>query len=195
MDFSTIKKNLERNGFAVNCFATKEEAAAHLEKTIRGETIGFGGSITLQEMGLYERLSEKNSVIWHWIDPKNRDRYAEFTAYVTSLNGIAETGELVNIDGSGNRVAATLYGPKKVFFVAGRNKIRPDLHSAIDRARNVASPLNAKRIGAPTPCVSVGRCHDCLSPKRICGVMSIHMRPMIGAEHTEVVLIDEDIGY
>lgn len=195
MDFATIKKNLEKHRFTVNCFPNREAAAAHLENTVKGETIGFGGSITVKDMGLYERLGTNNKVIWHWVEQGAQKRFPEFTAYITSANAVSETGELVNIDGSGNRVAASIFGPKKVFFVVGRNKICPDLNAAIDRARTVAGPANAKRINTPTPCVADGRCHDCDSPKRVCGVMSVHMRPMLSAEHTEVVLIDEDLGY
>ena len=195
MDFTALKKTLEKHGFVVSCFANKEEAAEHLEQTVSGETIGFGGSVTVQDMNLYERLGKNNVVSWHWIDPAARTRHPEFTAYITSVNGLAETGELINIDGSGNRVAATIFGPKKLYFVVGKNKIAPDLASAIDRARNIASPLNAERLDKKTPCVKDLRCHDCNSPERICGVLSIHMRPLLGMTHTEVVLIDEDLGY
>lgn len=195
MDFGTLKKNLENRKFAVSVFPDREAAAAHLEAGIKGEVVGFGGSITLKDMGLDERLAKNNTVIWHWHNMKNRDRYAEYTAYVTSVNAVAETGELVNIDGSGNRVAATIFGPKKVYFVVGRNKVAPDLPSAIDRARNIASPPNCKRLELRTPCVKDLRCHDCRSPDRICNVMSIHMGPMLKCDHTEVVLIDEDLGF
>ncbi len=195
MDFTKVARNLEKNGFAVSRFATSGEASAYLEGAIKGETIGFGGSITLQDMGLDKRLAKDNTVIWHWHKPEYRSRYPEFTAYITSANALAETGELVNIDGSGNRVAATLFGPKKVYFVVGRNKLAPDLAAAVDRARNVASPLNAKRLDRATPCVKDSRCHDCHAPERICGVISIHMRPMLGALRTEVVLIDKELGY
>jgi L-lactate utilization protein LutC len=195
MNFSTIRTSLEKNRFAVSCFATAAEAAEHLEGSLRGETIGFGGSVTLRDMGLYDRLGKANKVIWHWKEPDAKERFPEFTAYLTSVNAAAETGELVNIDGGGNRVAASIYGPKTVIFVVGRNKICPDLQSAILRARNVASPLNAKRLERKTPCVRDLTCHDCSSPGRICGVMSIHMRPLSGAARTEVALIDEDVGF
>lgn len=195
MDFSVIQRNLEQGRFTVSCFSDRESAARYLEERIKGETVGFGGSVTIRDMNLYERLGKNNTVHWHWITPEARDRYAEFTTYVSSVNAASETGELVNIDGTGNRVAATIYGPKKVYFVVGRNKVCPDLASAIDRARAIASPLNAKRLQSKTPCAVDGKCHDCNSPSRLCGVMAIHMRPMHGSEHTEVILIDEDIGF
>ncbi len=195
MNFTTIKKNLERNGFAVSCFETVGEANDYLAERIKGETVGFGGSVTLQEMGLYEKLEKNNTMLWHWVDPEFRHRQLECTTYLSSVNGAAETGELVNIDGTGNRVACTLFGPKKVYFVVGSNKICPDLPSAMKRAQNVAGPLNAKRGNFNTPCVKTGRCHDCNSPERICRGMVIHLRPMLWAEHTEVVLVDEKLGY
>lgn len=194
MDFAKITANLEKHRFTVSRFATGNEAAEHLAAAIKGEEVGFGGSVTLQELGLYDRLAEHNRVYWHWVDPDERFRVGVFTIYLSSVNAIAETGEIVNIDGSGNRVAATIFGPKKVYFIAGKNKIRPDLATAIDRARNVASPLNAKRLERKTPCIVDGKCHDCNSPERICGVMAIHTRPMLSAAHTEVVLIDEEYG-
>lgn len=195
MDFTRIKENLEKREFTVSCFETREAASDHLVNSIKGEIIGFGGSVTLKEMGLAGKLAKNNKVIWHWIDPDDRGRFAEFTAYITSVNGMAETGEMVNIDGSGNRVSASVFGPRKVYFVAGVNKIRPDLNSAIDRARNVASPLNAKRLNASTPCVKDLRCHDCRNPERLCRALVVHMKPMSGIEHCEVVLINEDLGY
>ncbi len=195
MDLIKVKTNLEHNRFRVSHFATAAEAVEYLAGKIQGEKVGIGGSMTIKEMGLYDRLAKNNQMFWHWTDPSLRARQLESSVFITSANALAETGELVNIDGSGNRVACSMFGPKKVYFVVGSNKLCPDLPSAIDRARNVAAPLNAKRLNAATPCVKDGRCHDCNSPARVCGVMSIHMRPMHGAEHTEVVLIDEKLGY
>mgnify|MGYP000514933541 FL=1 len=115
--------------------------------------MAFGGSVTLQEMGLFDALSKENEVIWHWNEPgaQTLARAREAQIYITSANGVSETGELVNIDGTGNRVAQTLYGPEKVYFVVGKNKIEKDLSSALSRARNVAAPLNAKRLKTDTP--------------------------------------------
>lgn len=195
MDFAKLKKNLELRKFAVSHFKTANDAAEYLAKEIKGETVGIGGSITVKELGVYELLEKNNKMLWHWVDPSAREGMKNSTVFLTSANAISETGEIINIDGGGNRVACSIYGPKKVYFVVGINKVCPDLDSAIFRARNVASPMNAKRLNVKTSCVVDGRCHDCLSPERICGVMAIHMRPMINAERTEVVLIDEKLGY
>lgn len=195
MDFSTIRKNLERNRFLVSCFETPEETNDYLTENIKNEIVGFGGSVTLHEMGLYERLEKNNTMLWHWVDPEFRQRQLECSVYISSVNGASETGELVNIDGMGNRIACTLFGPKKVYFILGSNKICPDLPSAMERAQKVAGPLNAKRGNFDTPCVKTGRCHDCYNPERICRAMVVHLRPMLGAEHTEVILINKELGY
>ena len=112
MDIGAFEANLKWRGIALKVFDTKEEAAAYLTASIKGKTVGFGGSMTLEEMGLYEKLKKENTVYWHWREEMTGDE-AKAKAYladvyITSLNGVAETGELVNIDGSGNRVAATL---------------------------------------------------------------------------------------
>lgn len=186
---------LEKRGFVVSHFATAKEATDYLKSQIKNETVGFGGSITLKELGVYEALEENNKVMWHWVEPAERDSYAEFTTYLTSANAISQTGEIVNIDGNGNRLSASLYGPKKLYFICGTNKITEDLTSAIDRARNVAAPLNAKRLNTETPCVKGEKCFDCNAPRRICRAMVIHMAPMSSTKFTEVVLIDEVLGY
>jgi len=194
MDYAKLTASFEKRGFSVKIFDTRKEACDYLKGSLKGETIGFGGSLTSQELGLYELLAEENTVCWHWKNPADLKKFGEFTAYITSANAISETGELVNIDGTGNRVAATLYGPGKVYFVCGKNKITADLASAIDRARNVAAPLNAKRLNRQTPCAVTGKCADCNSPQRICRGMVIHMCPMGGASLSEIIIIKEDLG-
>ena len=115
--------------------------------------------------------------------------------YLTSANGLAETGEIVNIDGTGNRVSGMLFGHKKVYFVVGRNKLAPDYDGALWRARNIAAPKNAQRLGTRTPCAARGdRCYDCKSPQRICRGLVVLWEAMKGCE-TEVVLVDEELGY
>ena len=115
--------------------------------------------------------------------------------YITSVNGMAETGELINIDGNGNRVASSLYGHKKVWFIVGRNKLAPTYEEALWRARNIAAPKNAQRLGRKTPCAVHGdRCYDCKSPERICRGMVVLWEAVANME-MEVVLIDQDLGY
>ena len=196
-----LKENLERNGFVVSYYKTAAEATAALVESIKGKTVGFGGSCTLRDMGLYEVLSEENEVFWHWKQQPMNEARAKANAaevYLTSLNGVAETGELINIDGDGNRLAATTFGPdKKVYFVIGINKIAPDFHSALSRAQNFAAPLNARRLNKETPC-AMGqeiKCYDCQSPNRICKGMTVFTRKLGGIKEMEVMIIGEELGY
>lgn len=195
-DFSKVEQALKDRGYAVSTFSTAQEAAAYLDRQIDGKTVGFGGSVTLQDMGLYELLSRHNTVIWHWKskDPAARRDALMTQIYISSVNGLAQTGEMVNIDGSGNRVAATLFGHEKVYFVIGRNKLAPTYEEALWRARNIAGPKNARRLGLKTPCaIKADRCYDCKSPGRICRGLVTLWSPMLDMA-AEVLLVDEDLG-
>jgi len=143
-------------------------------------------------------LSENNRVFWHWKQKSEETRKSAAAAevYITSANAVAETGEIINIDGSGNRVANTLYGKKKVYIIIGTNKIAEDYDKALWRARNIASPLNARRLGRNTPCVKGElKCYDCKSPERICKGLVVLWNKMNGTEKVEVIIIDEELGY
>lgn len=198
--FDTVEQALRSRGFAVSCFETAGEAADYLNRVIDQTTVGFGGSMTLKDMGLYESLSTHNRVYFHWNvgdrDPAEvRLAAATSESYLLSANALAESGEIVNIDGACNRVSSSVYGHRRVFFVVGQNKLAPDLAAAIDRARNVAAPKNARRLGRKTPCADkADRCYDCRSPERICRNLSVLYAPSMGVA-TEVVLIREDLGY
>lgn len=201
MDFTKVKAALETRGFKVTVFPTGKAAAEYLNAELDGVSIGFGGSVTLRELGLYDSLSAHNTVFSHWNVPEGRSaadmRREAMTAdvYLTSANALAETGELINIDGTGNRTAGTLFGHKRIYFVIGRNKLAPGYDEALWRARNIASPKNAQRLGVKTPCAEKGdRCYDCRSPERICRALVVLWEAVNGCE-TEVVLVDEDLGY
>lgn len=197
-DLEKTGKNLERRGFRVHRFASGAEAADYLVQTLHGTSIGIGGSVTIDTLGVYDRLCGSNEVFWHWKNhaPETRERAGKAETYLCSANGVSENGEIVNIDGFGNRVAGTIYGPERVFLVVGRNKIAPDLTGAIDRARNIAAPLNARRLNRHTPCaVGEPRCHDCRSPEKICGVMTVFFMPPTSIKEFHVILVDEDLGY
>ncbi len=196
MDFTTVKQNLEAQKFTVHVFASGEEAAAYLNEVIDGKTVGFGGSMTLDALGLYDSLGAHNTISWHWKQSAGGACQQAMSSeiYLTSANALAETGELINIDGTGNRVAATLYGHKKIYFVIGRNKLAPTYDEALWRARNIAAPKNARRLGKNTPCaVNADRCFDCRSPERICRGLVVLWEPMNGTD-VEVLLVDEDLG-
>lgn len=197
-DLEKTGKNLERRGFRVHRFASGAEAADYLVQTLHGTSIGIGGSVTIDTLGVYDRLCGSNEVFWHWKNhaPETRERAGKAETYLCSANGVSENGEIVNIDGFGNRVAGTIYGPERVFLVVGRNKIAPDLTGAIDRARNIAAPLNARRLNRHTPCaVGEPRCHDCRSPEKVCGVMTVFFMPPTSIKEFHVILVDETLGY
>lgn len=203
MKIKTLKENLIKMGYEVSVFDKKEDAAEYLKGKIQNTTVGLGGTMTAREMGLGEALAEKNEVIWHWFPRENKSAKDELMAaatteiYISSVNGIAVTGEIVNIDGTCNRLASTLYGHEKVYFIIGENKIADDLEGAIWRARNIASPLNAKRLNKNTPCAKnkdENKCYNCSSPERICAALTVFWERPKGQKY-EVVLIREALGY
>lgn len=196
MDLEKTMKNLEMRGFKVKYFETGKDAAAYVDGEIDGSTVGMGGSKTVEALGLFDMLSAHNDVAWHWRTPGRETLLKVLTAdcYICSANAITEDGQLLNIDGTGNRISATTFGHKKVFIVAGTNKICPDFDSALSRARNVAAVKNAGRFDIKTPCKIDGKCHDCRSPQRICKALSVLWGPMGGME-TEIVLVGEELGY
>lgn len=198
MDIEKIKKNFEGRGFSFKYFATGAQAADYLVGEIRDTTVGIGGSKTIEALELYEKLGENNELAWHWRqDPADaHKRAAAAEVYLTSANGLSEEGEIVNIDGTGNRIASNLFGHKRQYIIAGVNKLRPDLTSAYDRARNIAAPLNARRFNKDTPCTKGElRCYDCRKADRICRGVAIMLEPMMGTQKVEVVLIGEELGY
>ena len=188
-----VRRAFSSRGFGFSYFATAAEAADYLRRTCSGRSVSLGGSMTLKEMGFPKQFSRSTAVHWHWVEKGTYFQTPDI--YLTSANALSETGEIVNIDGKCNRVAGTLFGPKRCIFVCGMNKLCPDLHHAIDRARNIAAPLNARRLERRTPCVADGKCHDCSSPERICRAMVIHMGVPTGFESCEVVLVGEKLGY
>ena len=194
-NIDTLRRNLESRGFRTSFFATAQEAADYLNRQLDSTTVAFGGSTTLADMGLYESLSAHNTVFWHWKGNTPADA-VQAQYYLSSVNGVAETGELINIDGVCNRVSETLFGHKKVYFVVGSNKIAPDYEQALYRARNIAAPLNARRLNKKTPC-AVGdeiKCFDCKSPDRVCHALTVLWTAPGGAEY-EVVIVNQPLGY
>ncbi len=200
MDIGKILEALKNKGYIASYFEKAEEAGEYLDKKIDNKTVGFGDSATLLSMDLFSKLSAHNEVY----DPQNCSEDMGFIAtakkclateiYLTSVNALSATGELVNIDGTGNRVAGSLFGHEKVYFVSGINKLVPTLEDAIWRARNIAAPQNAMRLGLDTPCAKRGdRCYDCSSPHRICNGMVIHLKKMNDI-NMEIVLINEQLG-
>ena len=193
-DWETLKQNLEARGIQCRYFDTGAEAADYLDREIDGTSVGIGGSQTVKELGLYAKLSAHNQVVWHWEGGSLADA-AQTEVYLTSANALAETGEIINIDGNCNRIASSVFGHRRVYFLVGINKLEPDYDRALWRARNVAAPKRAQSLGRKTPCaVKADRCYDCKSPERVCrGLMVIWCRPSM-IEHMEVILIQEELG-
>lgn len=194
--------NLERNGFSVSYHATRDEALAALLADIAPEeSVGFGGSVTLQELGVFEALKARGqNPSWHWMPDEGDGRRALLARsavadiFLTGTNAITKDGTFVNIDGTGNRLSGMLYGHKRVLMVAGINKIVRNYEEAMIRIKNVASPLNARRLGRKTPCAVTGKCGNCNVPDRICRATLVIDRQMGGAPIT-LHLIGEPLGY
>lgn len=196
MDIPRLQKTLEAAGFTVQWFPTAQAAKEALVARFAGKTIGMGGSVTLRDLGLYEALSQRGTVYWHWQQPgpETLAQAAKAQVYLTSVNALAETGQLVNIDGTGNRISAAAGAHETVCYLVGRNKIAPTFQQALWRARNIAAPKNAQRLNRKTPCaVKADRCYDCKSPERICCGLVVLWRPMMGQD-MEIILVDEDLG-
>ena len=198
MAFEQLSKKLRDNRFDVSVFETKEEARDYLNRIIDGVTVGIGGSMTVHEMGLIDVLRTHNTLYCTATcdDREKMLREAMTTdVYILSANGIAEdTGEILNIDGTGNRVSSSLFRHKKVYFVVGKNKISPNFHTALRRIRNEVSPKNAKRLNKNTPCALKGdRCYDCASAERICNALVVFYK-RVKSQEMEVVLINEELG-
>ena len=199
MNFDRVKAALKKRGYAVSSFEAAKDAADYLDQQIKGVSVSFGGSLTLSEMNLPKLLalhktlclpSQMYDDALGEVDPV---KAMSTDVFLTSVNALAETGEMISIDGIGNRVASMMYGHKKVYLVIGRNKLAENFEKAVWRARNIAAPQNAKRLHMKTPCAVTGRCHDCSSPERICRGVSVLLGKMFRME-MEVVLINEDLG-
>lgn len=196
MQTERLIENLKHRGFAVSHFATGEEAVAYLDREIDNTTVAAGGSVTIHKLGLLAKLGTHNEMLCDWTLECLEEAYVRSKVYLTSANGVAETGEILNIDGTGNRVGGTLYHKDAVYIIIGKNKIAENFEQALWRARNIASPRNAKRLGRKTPCAVNGdKCYDCSSPERICRGLVVLWGPMKGVGKTEVVIVDEELGY
>lgn len=196
-----ILKNLTKRGFEPYFVQTKEEANALILEIIgKGATVGFGGSVTVKELGLVPLLQENGCITFHreaYPDVNPQEMYKlqhEAAWYVTSTNAVTENGDFVNIDGRGNRVADMVHGPKNVLIVTGTNKIVQTIDEGILRTRNVSAPKNTVRLHKKTPCAVTGKCEYCNSPDTICRATVILHHPMF-AQRVAVVIINESLGY
>ncbi|MBQ9678173.1 MAG: lactate utilization protein [Prevotella sp.] len=196
-------KNLNRRNMEAFYCPTGEEAVKKVSELIAdGSTVTWGGSMTVRDLGIPDALRERGTL--EVLDRDLTDDRAEieqiylraFTAdvYLTSANAISEDGVIVNVDGNGNRVAAITWGPKKVIFIIGLNKVAQTVEAALARARGTASPINAQRFDIKTPCQIDGMCHNCNSPESVCSYVHFLRNSRNKGRHV-VVLVGEDLGY
>jgi L-lactate utilization protein LutC len=193
-----VNQNLNKLGFKSVVAKSGEEATKLALDIIGGGTVGIGGSMTVSELGLYDKLiANGNEVYWHWKgggDMRKKAACANF--YLCSANAVTEDGELILIDGSGNRIAALSFGPDNAVVIIGENKIVKDVQSGISRIKSdISSGKNGRRLGLKTPCAVSGKCTDCNSPQRMCSVTAIYSRPSKGLNSVYVILVKESLGY
>lgn len=197
---------LKRNGFdATYIHARKEVVAKVLDFIPLDALVGVGGSVTVRELGLVALLGSRgNKIADHWqarqeeLAPKEvmkiRRLLLDCDVLLTSTNAVTEAGQLVNVDHAGQRVAAMIFGPRKVVIIVGVNKIVRNVQEALERIRNIAAPMNAKRLKVKVPCTTTGFCTDCDSPDRICNVTTIIERRPVFTD-ISVILLGEVLGY
>ncbi len=196
-----LVQNLQKRHFdACYCATAKEALDAALSFIPKGASVGWGGAMSAQQIGLMQALSNGE---YQAIDRDKCETPAQREAlmaqcmcadvFLTGANAISMDGQMVNIDGTGNRVGAIIYGPKTVLVIAGMNKVTDDLDSALMRARTVAAPANQQRFGLDVPCTATGKCVDCTAQACICNqiVITRHCRP---AGRIKFILVGEDLG-
>ena len=194
-----IINGLESRNMSGYYAETKEEALKLALSLIpEGSTVTNGGAMSAKEIGLLDALSKGNynSINREEHEDKRAAALLAYDAdvYVAGVNGISEDGVIVNIDGNSNRVSAIAFGPKKVVFIAGMNKVASDTDAALKRARNVAAPINAQRFGLDTPCSKTGACINCKSPDTICCQFLI-TRFSRHKDRIHVILVGENVGF
>lgn len=198
----TIIKNLQRRHIEGFYCPSGEEAVKKVSELIAdGSTVTWGGTMTVRDLGIPEHLKSRGTleVIDRDLAGTLEERQAMYLrafsadVYLSSANAISEDGVIVNIDGAGNRVAAITWGPKKVIFVIGLNKVTQTVEAALSRARGTASPINSARFDIKTPCKADGVCHNCNSPECICNYVHF-LRNSPKGRHT-VILVGENLGY
>lgn len=194
---------LEKNNFTAAYFPDKEAALKHaLGLVPAGATIGVGGSATDKAVGLSAALAKAGHAVYDHglpdLTPEQRNEYRHnqlgCDVFISGTNAVTMKGELVNCDGLGNRVAAMIFGPKKVIILVGANKLVKDLDAAEERIKMVAAPLNNKRLSTSNPCLQIGECADCRSPSRICNIYTLIRRRPIATE-MHVLIIGEELGF
>lgn len=194
---------LRKNCFKAIYMTTKEEAADYILKNVKSsDSVGFGGSATIKKLNVQDKIKQMGAKILDHSHPElspeekiqvERKQLIS-DLFLCSSNAVTLNGELVNVDGAGNRVAAMIFGPKKVIVVVGVNKICKDEETAYERIKMEAAPMNTKRLGLSTPCAATGICMDCKSEDRICRAYSVLKREPMNSDIT-VIIVGENLGF
>ncbi|MDD6310433.1 MAG: lactate utilization protein [Firmicutes bacterium] len=196
-----IVNALEKRGYEGYYVNSSEEAKAKvLELIPEGSSVSWGGSMTLDDMGIKQSLHDGNYKVLDRELAKSPEERQEIMkkaltcdVFLSSVNAISQDGQMVNIDGNGNRIAAIAYGPKTVILTVGMNKVEPNLEAARARARNYAAPINALKLGIDLPCTKAGICMDCMHPQCACAeIVEMRMNRIPG--RIKVILIGEEMG-
>ena len=202
MQIQKVLTNLTKRGFKPFYFEDRKEALDFVLNLIpQNASVGVGGSMTIKQLELDNLLAKRGNTVYSHslVSPELRDTVYQLAYssdwYLSSTNALSEEGDFVNIDGTANRISALSFGVKNILYVLGNNKISPDLESAIDRARNIAAPPNAKRLNKNTPCATSGQCCMCDSEDCICNATLISHHPTRYQENVYVVIINETLGY
>ena len=184
-DYDSFISLLSRRNYTVHTARDGAQARDILLSLVpEGSTAGFGGSMTAKDLCLAEALRGEVT-----------RRAARADWFIASANGITRTGKIVNIDGTGNRVASMIFGPKNVALIIGKNKFAETMDECMDRIKAVACAKNAQRLGLSTPCAVAGRCTDCFSKERICSVTTIIEAKPGAISEMHLILVDEVLGY
>jgi Uncharacterised ACR, YkgG family COG1556. len=199
---STIKSNFKLRNIEVEYFETIDKVKAQILNTIPiNSSVGIGHSATLQRMNITEELLDRGNVVFDKELAKDKEeckiikRKALLTDwYITGSNAVSVDGRIINVDHSGNRVAAINYGPDKVIIVVGINKIVDTWQAGIERVKNIACPLNAKRAGFNPPCVVLNKCVDCTSQERVCNSLSIIEGQSIKGR-IKIFIVNDNLGF
>ncbi len=199
-----VMANLKKHGFQASFAETAADAKDMVLGLISpGAPVGVGGSVTIRQLNLIEILRQQGHEVYdHWQPGLSPEEIREIKLhhltspfFLTSTNALTQDGKLVNIDNTGNRVAAMIFGPQHVIVVAGKNKIVANVEQALKRIKEEVAPENTRRRGDKTPCAVTGKCEDCESPHRLCRVTSILERKTKGIKTFSVIIVGETLGY
>lgn len=199
MDIKKLKEKLTARGYVTEVVQNKSECADKVMELISpSDTVGFGGSVTMNELNIPTLLVNRGNKIFHTqyaVEGENTYKEAMFADwYLSSVNAVVENGDMINIDGRSNRIASIVFGAQNVLLIFGINKIVSDFDSGINRIRNYVAPLNARRLNRNLPCAITGKCNYCNSDECMCNNTLIQHHPSSG-KNVYIIIVNENLGY